>query len=72
MQTKYRVKVPIRAILDMPEAGEASVKLPEGALLKLSQTSLTPMRRVGVYWEGRHYSIHLSDLLRKTERVESA
>ena len=71
MQTRYRLKVPIRAILDKPEGGETSVTLPAGALLKPSQTPLTLMGRVGVYWEGRHYSVYLSDLLRKTERVET-
>jgi len=27
---------------------------------------------VGVYWEGRHYSVYLNDLLFKAEQVESA
>jgi hypothetical protein len=27
---------------------------------------------IGVYWEGRHYSVHLRDLLRNGERVQSA
>ena len=72
MQTRYGLKVPIRAILDKPEGGETSVTLPVGALLKSSQTSMTLAGMVGVFWEGRHYSVYLSDLLRKTERVESA
>ena len=72
MQTRYRVRVPISAILDRPD-GETSVTLPAGALLQpTSQRSTTLMGMVGVSGEGRHYSLSLSDLLRKTDRVESA
>ena len=74
MLARYRVKVPIPAILVTPEHGETSVTLPVGALLKSSLRSTTTlMGMVGVYWEGRHYyTVSISDLLSKTERVETA
>jgi len=37
-----------------------------------SQASTTLLGMIGVWWEGRHYSVYLKDLLRKAERVFSA
>jgi hypothetical protein len=73
MTTRYRLKVPISAILDKPGGEQISVTLPAGTMLRpTSQPSTTLLGMVGVYWEERHYSILLRDLLHKTERVEGA
>jgi hypothetical protein len=76
MQTRYRVRVPIRAILDQPDGKYLSVNLPAGAILvrpsQPAEKGTTLFGMVGVYWEGRHYSVYPNDLLVKAERVESA
>ena len=49
------------------------VMLPVGAVLVESiQRSGTLRGMIGVYWEGRHYSVFLRDLLKKAERVSTA
>jgi len=49
------------------------VTIPAGAVLQEStQHSTTLLGMVGVYWEGRHYSVALSELLKKTELVSTA
>jgi len=70
---KYSVKDPISAILHKPGGGHVSMTLPAGAVLQEStQASTTLLGMVGVYWEGRHYSVALSELLKKTELVSTA
>ena len=71
--TRYRVSCPIPAIYHTPEGGELRVTLPAGAVLVESVVqSKTLFGMVGVYWEGRHYSVALSELLKKTELVSTA
>lgn len=66
------MKVPISAILDKPGGQQVSVKLPAGSVvLDSSEPSTTLLGMVGVYWEGRHYSVALSDLLKNSERVKT-
>ena len=76
MMTRYRLTAPISAIRHPPagtEIAEYRVKLPAGAMLYESiQPSGTLRGMVGVYWEGRHYSVFLRDLLQKAERVSAA
>ena len=49
------------------------VTLPAGAVLtETSQPSGTVIGMIGIYWEGRHYSIHLRDLLMNGELVSTA
>jgi hypothetical protein len=69
----YRLKAGIPAILDKSESKKLPVTLPAGAVLRdSSQASTTLLGMIGVWWEGRHYSVYLKDLLRKAERVFSA
>lgn len=71
--SRYRLKAPIPAIYDKPESGWVRVTLPAGTILtESSQHTTTLLKTVGVYWEERHYSVSLNDLLHKAERVESA
>jgi len=76
MMTRYRLTAPIPAIRHPPAGAEIAdrrVKLPAGAMLYESvEPSGTLTGMIGVYWEGRHYSIFLRDLLQKTERVANA
>jgi hypothetical protein len=70
---RYSVKVPLSAILDKPGGEQVSVTLPAGAVLQEStRPSTTLLGMVGVYWEGRHYSVSLGDLLKKAELVSTA
>jgi len=70
---KYTVKDPISAILHKPGGGQVSVTLPVGAVLQEStQHSTTLLGTVGVYWEERHYSVALSELLKKTALISTA
>jgi hypothetical protein len=71
--TRYHLKASISAIYSPPEGGEIRITLPAGAMLVESvHHSRTLVGMVGVYCEGRHYSVFLSDLLRKTELVSVA
>ena len=73
MTSRLRLTTSIPALYDKPEGGWAPVKLPAGAMLtESSQHSSTLLGLVGVYWEGRHYSVSLNDLLQKADRVQSA
>jgi hypothetical protein len=74
MASRFYVTDPISAILDNPDEGEqVRVTLPVGAILQpTSQPSTTLAGMVGVHWEGRHYSVSLSELLLKAELVQSA
>jgi hypothetical protein len=70
---KYRLKVPISAIVDRTGGQKVSVTLPASAVLyESTQSSSTLFGMVGVLWEGRHYSVYLKDLLKKAERVSTA
>lgn len=70
---QYTVKDPISAILHKQGAEQISVTLPAGAVLqKSTHHSTTLLGMVGVYWEGRHYSVALSELLTKTDLVSAA
>lgn len=69
----YRLKDSISAILDKIGRGQASVIIPPGAILRVtSMPSSTLFGMVGVLWEGRHYSVYPSDLVRHAERVSTA
>jgi len=71
--TRYRLKAPIQGIYHAPERGEVRVTIPSGAvLLESVQHSKTLLGMVGVYWEGRHYSVSLGSLLQKTEAISVA
>lgn len=76
METRYRLKRPIQAILDKQRGAAVSVTIPSGALLvRLSQPqepSTTLLGMIGVYWEGRHYSVYPNDLALNAERVQNA
>jgi len=70
---QYQVKDPMLAILDEPGGKRATVTIPVGAVLRDStQPTTTLLGLVGVYWEGRHYSVSFGDLLKKTQCVQSA
>jgi hypothetical protein len=76
MMTRYRLTTPIPAIRHPPAGAEIAdrrVRLPAGAVLfETIQPSETLTGMIGVYWEGRYYSVFLRDLLQKTERVSTA
>jgi hypothetical protein len=68
----YCLRVPTSAILDKPGGEQVPVTLPAGAILRESlQHSTTLLGMFGVYWEGRHYSVSLPELLLKAEAVQS-
>jgi hypothetical protein len=70
---QYRLKTPMSAILDKSEDQKVSVTIPAGAVLRdSSKPTTTLLGLVGVYWEGRHYSVALNDLLKNAEIVQSA
>ena len=75
MSTRYRLKVPIRAILDRANDKLTSVEIPAGAILtRHGQLSDKPalLGLVSVSWGGRQYSVSLNDLIKKAEVVQSA
>jgi hypothetical protein len=73
MEKRYRLNRPILALYDQRENRLLRVTLPAGSMLIESvQHSSTLLGMVGVYWEGRHYSVALSDLRQKTDRVQTA
>jgi len=76
MATRYRLKTPIRAIVDKADGRLVSVEIPAGAILTRSLRSAEKPRTllgfIHVDWEGRHYSVALHDLLKKAELVRSA
>lgn len=70
---RHRVRIPIPALLYLPEGRHIPVTLPVGAILiPSSRPSATLFGMVGVYWEGRHYSIYPKDLVRDTDIVDHA
>lgn len=65
---KYQLKDPIPAILHKPGGGKEAVTIPAGTVVdEATRHSGTLEGKVGVYWEGRHYSVSLKDLLTKSE-----
>jgi hypothetical protein len=76
MSLRHRLMAPIRAIYHAPEGAEIADRratLPAGAVLVESiQRAGTLTGMIGVYWEGRHYSVFLRDLLRNTQRLSAA
>ena len=70
---QYQVTAPMLAILDQEVGKRVTVTIPVGAVLHDStQPTTTLLGLVGVYWEGRHYSVSFRDLLQKTQCVRSA
>jgi hypothetical protein len=76
MMTRYRLTAPIPAIRHPPAGAEIAdrrVKLPTGAMLYESvEPSGTLTGMIGVYWEGRHYSVLLRDLVQNVQRIATA
>ena len=71
--SSYCIKSPVRAILNKSLNENISVTLPVGAVVLTTDTrSTTLFGMVGVYWEGRHYSIYPSELVKKAERVSGS
>lgn len=67
---EYRLREPIAAILNKPGGEHVAVIIPEGALLDpSSKPSTTLFGMIGIWWEGRHYSVYPRDLLQKAERI---
>jgi hypothetical protein len=73
MMARYRLTAPIQAIGHAPEGAEIAdrrVRLPAGAVLIESiQRNGTLKGMIGVYWEGRHYSVFLRDLLQNPVHI---
>ena len=70
---QYQVTAPMLAILDEKVGKRVQVTIPVGAVLQNStQPTTTLLGLVGVYWEGRHYSVSFRDLLKKAQCVQSA
>jgi hypothetical protein len=76
METRYRLKAPILAVLKKRDDELLSVTIPVGSLLvrfaQPQETSTTLIGMIGVYWEGRHYSVYPNELALHAERVQSA
>ena len=70
---QYQVKAPMLAIFDDVIGKRPTVTIPVGVVLHDSkQPTTTLLGLVGVYWEGRHYSVSFRDLLKKAQCVRSA
>ena len=70
---QYQVTAPMLAIFDQEVGRRVTVTIPVGAVLHDStQPTTTLLGLVGVYWEGRHYSVSFRDLLKKAQCVNSA
>jgi len=64
---KHQLKSPLQAIWHKPGGQKETITLPAGAVLEeATRHSATLEGKVGVYWEGRHYSVSMKDLLTKT------
>ena len=73
MALRCRLKTSIPAIYAKPGGSLVRVTLPVGAtLIESSQPSGTLIGMIGVYWEGCHYSVHLRDMLKYGQRVQTA
>ena len=70
---QYQVTAPMLAIWDEAVGQRVFVTIPVGAILRdSSEPSTTLLGLVGIYWEGRHYSISFRDLITKAQGVQSA
>ncbi len=70
---KYHRKTPLPAILHKPRRQKESTTIPAGTMLDdSSRHSATVEGKVGVYWEGRHYSVSLRDLLTNADVARAA
>ena len=68
---KHKLKTPLPAILHKPRGQKESVTLPAGAVLEeATRHSATIEGKVGVYWEGRHYSVSMKDLLTNRGKLD--
>ena len=70
--SQYRLKGSVSATLDKPGGLKTSATIPAGAVLHDSSKQFTTLGKVGVYWEGRRYSVSLQDMLKNAEFVQSA
>ena len=69
----YRMKAPISGILDNSGGLKLSIRIPAGAVLYDSpKHSTTLIGRIGVFWEGQHYSVSLQDMLKYAEFAQRA
>ena len=67
-RAKYKLKAEIPATLHAPGGQQQSVTLAAGTVIEeASRHSSTIAGKIGVYWEGRHYSISMRDLLTKAD-----
>ena len=72
MLPRYHLQIPISAILDKPDGDQVRVTIPTGAvLLQEASRSTTLLGMVGVYWQGRHYSVSVPELLLKAQRLDA-
>lgn len=74
MQARYRARVRIRTIPDKPDCQRVPVALPPGTVPvrspQPSEKGVTLIGIVGVFWERRHDSVSLRDLLNHAGFVE--
>ena len=75
METRYRLKAPILAVLKKQNGELFSVTIPVGSLLvrfaQPQETSTTLIGMIGVHWERRHYSVYPNELALHAEHVLS-
>jgi hypothetical protein len=70
--SRYCTKAPIMALWHQEGGIKTSVMIPVGAVLcESSRHTTTLSGMVGLYWERRHYSICVNDLLKKAEPVQA-
>ena len=61
---KHLLRAPMAAVFHRPGGQKEQATLPAGAWVdESSRHSSTLEGKVGIYWEGRHYSVSLKDLL---------
>ena len=73
VKTRYRLKTPALAMVNMPGGEHILVTLPADAVLeRCVKPSELSAGWLAVYWEGRHYSVYQKDLARKIELVPAA
>jgi len=66
--TMYRIKEPVAAVMHRPGGQKEPSTLPAGVVVDEScRHSSTLEGKVGVYWQGQHYSVSLRDLLTNAE-----
>ncbi len=70
--TMYRLKVPVVAIVHKPGGQKEPTTLPAGVVVdESSRHSSTLEGKVGVHWQGQHYSVSLRDLLTNAEATRT-